>query len=55
MRQALPRGTHSAIIPCLKKLILFAGRLQRVRSREAPEEASFARPLERRCQAAQLR
>jgi hypothetical protein len=34
--------THSAIIPCLKKLILFVGRLLRARSREASEEAEFA-------------
>ena len=34
--------THSAIIPCLKKLILFVGSLLRARPREASEEAEFA-------------
>jgi hypothetical protein len=42
MRRQACRWAHSAIIPCLKKLILFVGRLLRARSREASEEAKFA-------------
>jgi hypothetical protein len=42
MRVRRAAWTHSAIIPCLKKLILCVGRLLRARSREASEEAKFA-------------
>ena len=42
MRRQACRVDSPAIIPCLKNLILFVGRLLRTRSREAPEEAKFA-------------
>jgi hypothetical protein len=42
MRRLACRVDSPAIIPCLKNLILFVGRLLQTRSREAPEEAKFA-------------
>ena len=42
MRRQARRVDSLCGLPCLKKLILFVGRLLRARSREASEEAKFA-------------